>query len=138
MGQVGNWVFIAFFIAQGWRCLSGANRSFLGRRSISLANYHLLGPPADISWEGEVSPRPIITFWDLLQSVLQLTNIPTLLPNIWTWSPINSSCKMKRQQSCVCVFTLSPSQPHSLGEQVSDFSVFPTLSFRPFKAQPFP
>jgi homoaconitase/3-isopropylmalate dehydratase large subunit len=46
MGQVGNWVFIAFFIAQGWRCLSGANRSFLGRRSISLANYHLLGPPA--------------------------------------------------------------------------------------------
>jgi hypothetical protein len=26
----------------------------------------------DISWEGEVSPWPIITFWDLLQSVLQV------------------------------------------------------------------
>jgi hypothetical protein len=42
MGQVGNWVFIAFFcIAQGQRCLSG----LLGR-SVSLANYHLLGSPA--------------------------------------------------------------------------------------------
>jgi hypothetical protein len=53
-GGPGNWWshgsgwkldFITFFIAQGWRCLSGANRSFLGR-SVSLANYYLLGPPA--------------------------------------------------------------------------------------------
>jgi hypothetical protein len=35
MSQVGNWVFIAFFIAWGWRCLSGANRYLLGRRSVS-------------------------------------------------------------------------------------------------------
>jgi hypothetical protein len=34
-----------FFIARRQRCLSGANRCFLGRRSVSLANYHLLGPP---------------------------------------------------------------------------------------------
>jgi hypothetical protein len=26
----------------------------------------------DVSWEGEVSPWPIITFWDLLQSILQV------------------------------------------------------------------
>jgi hypothetical protein len=37
------------YIAPGQRCLSGAD-SFLGRRSVSLANYHL---------------------WDLLQSILQ-------------------------------------------------------------------
>jgi hypothetical protein len=43
LGQVGYWVFIVFFcIAEGWRCLSG----LLGRRSVSLANYHLLGTPA--------------------------------------------------------------------------------------------
>jgi hypothetical protein len=46
LGQVRNWVFIAIFLALGQRCLSGANRSFLGRRSVSLVNYHLLGPPA--------------------------------------------------------------------------------------------
>jgi hypothetical protein len=40
MGQVGNWVFKAFFIAWGWRCLCGANRCFLWGRNISL------GPPA--------------------------------------------------------------------------------------------
>jgi hypothetical protein len=45
-GQVGNWVFISFLcIAQGQRCLSGADRH---------------------SWEGEVTPWPIIIFWDLL------------------------------------------------------------------------
>jgi hypothetical protein len=35
--------FIAFFflIDRGQRCLSGANRCFLERRSVSLANYHL-------------------------------------------------------------------------------------------------
>jgi hypothetical protein len=41
--------FIAFFIAWGQRGLSGMNRCFLGRRSVSLANCHLLGtqgPPA--------------------------------------------------------------------------------------------
>jgi hypothetical protein len=26
---------------------------------------------SQVSWEGEVSPWPIITFWDLLQSILQ-------------------------------------------------------------------
>jgi hypothetical protein len=49
MGQVRNWVLIGFFFfffAQGWRCLLGANRNFLGRRKVSLDNYHLLGPPA--------------------------------------------------------------------------------------------
>jgi hypothetical protein len=41
--QVGNWVLIAlFYIARRQRCLSG----LMGRRSVSLANYHLLGPPA--------------------------------------------------------------------------------------------
>jgi hypothetical protein len=35
-----------FCIAQGQRCLSVVDRHFLGRRSVSLANYHLLGPPA--------------------------------------------------------------------------------------------
>jgi hypothetical protein len=37
---------LGFCIAQGRRCLSGANRHFLGRRSVSLANYQLLEPPA--------------------------------------------------------------------------------------------
>jgi hypothetical protein len=36
MGQDGDWVFIAFFyIAPGQRYLSGADRSFLGRRGVS-------------------------------------------------------------------------------------------------------
>jgi hypothetical protein len=39
-----------FCFALGQRCLSGANRSFLGRRGASLTTYH---------------------FWDLLQSILQ-------------------------------------------------------------------
>jgi hypothetical protein len=39
--------FIAFLcFAQRQRCLSGADRGFLGRRSVSLTTYHLLGPPA--------------------------------------------------------------------------------------------
>jgi hypothetical protein len=39
--------FIAFFcIAWRQRCLSGADRGFLGRRDVSLITYHLLGPPA--------------------------------------------------------------------------------------------
>jgi hypothetical protein len=39
--------FIAFlYIAWGQRCLSGADRGFLGRRDVSLTTYHLLGPPA--------------------------------------------------------------------------------------------
>jgi hypothetical protein len=39
--------FIAFFcIAWGQKCLSGADRGFLGRRGVSLIIYHLLGPPA--------------------------------------------------------------------------------------------
>jgi hypothetical protein len=49
MGQVGN-SFLAFFlIGWGQRYLSDANRRFLGRRSVSPANYNLLGihgPPA--------------------------------------------------------------------------------------------
>jgi hypothetical protein len=43
LGQVGNWVFIANRVEMS---LSVANRSFLGRRSVSLVNYHLLEPPA--------------------------------------------------------------------------------------------
>jgi hypothetical protein len=41
MGQVGNWVFIALF------CIAWRRRYLLGLqgRSVSLANYHLLGPP---------------------------------------------------------------------------------------------
>jgi hypothetical protein len=35
--------FITFFIDPGWRCLSLVNRCFLGRRSVSLANYHIFG-----------------------------------------------------------------------------------------------
>jgi hypothetical protein len=39
--------FIAFFcIAWEQRCLSGADRGFLGRRGVSLITYHLLGSPA--------------------------------------------------------------------------------------------
>jgi hypothetical protein len=39
--------FIAFFcIAWGQRCLSGADRGFLGKSGVSLITYHLLGPPA--------------------------------------------------------------------------------------------
>jgi hypothetical protein len=47
VGQIGDWVFIDFLsIAWGQRCLSGAERSFLGRRGVSLTTYHLLGPLA--------------------------------------------------------------------------------------------
>jgi hypothetical protein len=34
-----------FFIAWGQRCLSGADRVFLGSRGVSLNTYHLLEPP---------------------------------------------------------------------------------------------
>jgi hypothetical protein len=47
MGQHGEWSFITYFcIAWGQRWLSDANRHFLGKRSVSLTTYHLLGPPA--------------------------------------------------------------------------------------------
>jgi hypothetical protein len=50
MGRVGGLGFIAFLrIALGLRCLSGV----------------------EVPREGEVSPWPLTTFWDLLQSVLQ-------------------------------------------------------------------
>jgi hypothetical protein len=50
MGQVGGLGFIAFLrIALGLRCLSGV----------------------EVPREGKVSPWPLITFWDHLQSVLQ-------------------------------------------------------------------
>jgi hypothetical protein len=41
-GQVGEWGFIAYL-----HCLmpSDANRRFLGRKSVSLTTYRLLGPP---------------------------------------------------------------------------------------------
>jgi hypothetical protein len=45
MGQVGNWVFIAFLLPEGGNVSQMQNRSFLGRR-VSLVNYHLLGPSA--------------------------------------------------------------------------------------------
>jgi hypothetical protein len=35
-----------FCIARGQRYLSGADKSFLGRRGVSLTTYHLLRPPA--------------------------------------------------------------------------------------------
>jgi hypothetical protein len=39
--------FIAYFCIAWWqRCLSDANRHFLGKRSVSLTTYGLLGPPA--------------------------------------------------------------------------------------------
>jgi hypothetical protein len=42
LGQGGEWGFIAYFcIAWGQRCLSDANRHFLGRRSVSLTSYSL-------------------------------------------------------------------------------------------------
>jgi hypothetical protein len=44
-----------------------------------------------ISWVGEVSPWPIISFWDLLQSVLQVLPLNDH-PNCWT-------TKQYRQQS---------------------------------------
>jgi hypothetical protein len=50
MGQAGNWVFIDFSLPKG--------------RDISHVQ-------TEVSWEGEVPPWPIITFWDLLQSVLE-------------------------------------------------------------------
>jgi hypothetical protein len=49
-GQVGHWVFVTFFILPEGRNVSQVQ--------------------TDISWEREVSPWPIITFWDLLQSAL--------------------------------------------------------------------
>jgi hypothetical protein len=52
MGQVGNCVFIAFLY-----CL---------RVEVSLRG------KTEVSWEEEVSPWPIITFWDLLQSTLHI------------------------------------------------------------------
>jgi hypothetical protein len=44
--RVGSGFYSLFFIAWGRRCLSDANRHFLGRRSFSLTTYRLLGPPA--------------------------------------------------------------------------------------------
>jgi hypothetical protein len=35
-----------FELPDGRRCLSDTNRHFLGRRSVSLTTYRLLGPPA--------------------------------------------------------------------------------------------
>jgi hypothetical protein len=55
MGRVGNWVFIAFFVlAKGG---------------------DVFQVQTDVSWEGEVSPWPLITFWDLLQSSLQFHSL---------------------------------------------------------------
>jgi hypothetical protein len=61
MGQVGNWVFIAFL--------------YYLRAEMSLMQ-------TEISWEG-VSPWPIITFWDLLKyawSIFGLRNTPRSKP----------------------------------------------------------
>jgi hypothetical protein len=53
--------FIAFLsIAWGQRCLSDADRSFLGRRGVSLTTYHLLGPPA-VRPSGTQGPRSFYT-----------------------------------------------------------------------------
>jgi amino acid permease len=48
VGQVGDWVFIALFVYWGdiSRVEMSLRYSSLGRRSVSLTNYHLLGPPA--------------------------------------------------------------------------------------------
>jgi hypothetical protein len=44
--RLGIGFYSLFPIAWGQRCLSGADRGFLGRRGVSLITYHLLGPPA--------------------------------------------------------------------------------------------
>jgi hypothetical protein len=44
--RLGFGFYSLFCIAWGQRCRSGADRSFLRRRGVSLTTYHLLGPPA--------------------------------------------------------------------------------------------
>jgi hypothetical protein len=44
--RLGIGFYSLFCIAWGQRCLSGADRGFLGRRGVSLITYHLLGLPA--------------------------------------------------------------------------------------------
>jgi hypothetical protein len=47
MGQVGNWVLYPFFfLFPKARAVSLVQQVFPRKRSLSLANYHLLGPPA--------------------------------------------------------------------------------------------
>jgi hypothetical protein len=58
LNQVGNWVLQPFCMPE--------------ERDVSDVQ-------ADISWEGEVSPWPIITFWDLLQSVLHYSGLTDFL-----------------------------------------------------------
>jgi hypothetical protein len=49
--QIGNWVFIAFFYCPRAEMSLGCKQTF-------------------VSWEEEVSPWPIITFWHFLKSAL--------------------------------------------------------------------
>jgi hypothetical protein len=35
---------------------------------------------SQVSWDGEVSPWPIITFWDLLQSILRFHELQDVTP----------------------------------------------------------
>jgi hypothetical protein len=44
--RLGSGFYSLFALPAGRRCLSDANRLFLGRRSVSLTTYRLLGPPA--------------------------------------------------------------------------------------------
>jgi hypothetical protein len=78
MGQVGNWVLYPFFFFYFPRPeLSPlCNRCFLGR---------------------EVSPWLIITFWDLLQSILHTLStspfvllLPFLSPPLYSYTPSSS------------------------------------------------
>jgi hypothetical protein len=49
MGQAGNWGFIAFFLLPEGRDVSQVQ--------------------TEVCWEGKMSPWPIITFLDILQSI---------------------------------------------------------------------
>jgi hypothetical protein len=43
--RLGSGVYSLLALPDGRRCLSDVNRHFLGRRSVSLTTYHLLGLP---------------------------------------------------------------------------------------------
>jgi hypothetical protein len=48
--RVGSWFYSLVCIAWGWRCLSNANRHFLGRRSVSLTTYRPFGTSRCLSF----------------------------------------------------------------------------------------
>jgi hypothetical protein len=52
----------------------------------------------EVSWEGEVSPWPIITFWDLLLSVLQTSKIKCIHKYTYDLIYINVHMYMCRER----------------------------------------